>query len=299
MKDTHPFLRCSWAIRCAGRKFFIVLAGIALLTGGIYAAPSVRATETPPVCAGTEALHILLIGKDSDTGSARSDAMILCSFWPEENRLVLTSLLRDLYVQIPGYRDNRLNAAYAAGGMSLLKETLSLNLGIGVDGCLEVDFAGFSRLVDALGGVTLTLRQEEADAINATVPGSLTEGQQRLTGEQALAYSRLRKLDPDGDFSRTRRQQKVLRSLLEGYRDADRRSLLSALKEVLPMLTTDMSRRTLLGYGRRILPGLKNVKITEIQIPAAGTYTFRRIRNMAVIVADMEENRRILAGFLG
>ena len=74
-------------------------------------------------------VNILLIGQDRREGESRqrSDAMILCSFNPETNKLSMVSFLRDLYVQIPGYEDNRLNAAYAYGGFDLLKETLALN----------------------------------------------------------------------------------------------------------------------------------------------------------------------------
>ncbi len=90
-------------------------------------------------------VNILLIGQDRREVKSRqrSDAMILCRFNPETNKLSMISFLRDLYVQIPGYEDNRLNAAYAYGGFELLKETLALNFGITVDGCLESDFEGF------------------------------------------------------------------------------------------------------------------------------------------------------------
>lgn len=240
-------------------------------------------------------INILLIGRDAGESFSRSDSLILCSFQPEKGSLTLTSLLRDLYVKIPGYRDNRINAAYAAGGMPLLKQTLMVNLGIHVDGCLEVDFTQFSRIIDLFGGVALELRQDEADAINAAVPGELEEGMQWLTGSQALAYSRIRKLDSDGDFSRTNRQRKVLTALLKSYQDANLSALFSAVKEALPMMTTDMNRRELLNYAAEILPAVNDLKIASQHIPAEGTYAYRMIRDMSVIVADMEENHRILA----
>ena len=87
-------------------------------------------------------LNILLIGQDRrpDEGRQRSDCMILCSLNPETKELSMISFLRDLYVQIPGHSDNRLNAAYVYGGFDLIKETLEHNFGVAVDGCLEVDF---------------------------------------------------------------------------------------------------------------------------------------------------------------
>ena len=112
-------------------------------------------------------INILLVGQDRrpNEGRQRSDAMILCSFNPETNRMSAISFLRDLYVQIPGYDDNRLNAAYAFGGFELIKETFNHNFGITVDGCLESDFEGFEKIIDAVGGVEIELTSEEAEIV--------------------------------------------------------------------------------------------------------------------------------------
>ena len=113
-------------------------------------------------------INIMLIGQDRRPGEARtrSDSMILCTFNKKTGQMTMTSFLRDLYVQIPGYQDNRLNVAYAAGGMPLLNETLKHNFGIHVDGNIEVDFTQFAQLVDLMGGVSMELRQDEANSIN-------------------------------------------------------------------------------------------------------------------------------------
>ena len=124
-------------------------------------------------------ITFLLIGQDGrpDTPGKRSDSMILCTFQPSQKKLVMTSILRDLYVKIPGYGYERINAAYALGGRELLKETLKENLGIIPDGTLEVDFGRFSGIIDTLGGVTLELRRDEVQEINTLVPeGSLKPG---------------------------------------------------------------------------------------------------------------------------
>ena len=113
-------------------------------------------------------IHILLIGQDRHPGQSRqrSDAMILCTINKTKKTLVMTSFLRDLYVQIPGYQDNRLNAAYALGGMELLKDTLALNFGIRPEGCIEVDFSHFSQLVDMLGGAAPSPKATNNTATN-------------------------------------------------------------------------------------------------------------------------------------
>ena len=257
-----------------------------------------------PVCASAaqtseeepaDLIHILLVGRDeSQDAVSRSDSMILCSFQPDTNRIVLTSFLRDLYVPIPGREDNRINAAYACGGLSLLKQTVEENFDLDIDGCIDVDFSQFSQIIDILGGVTLELRQDEADAINARVEGDLTEGTHLLSGEQALAYSRIRNLDSDGDFSRTGRQRKLLTSLLDSYRSANLLTILSLLTQALPMLSTDLENRQIIALAAKLYPFLHDPVVVSQRLPADGTYTYRRIRGMEVLTADMATLREQL-----
>lgn len=245
---------------------------------------------------GSDLINILLIGQDRRPGEerARSDSMILCTYNKETKTLVLTSILRDLYVAIPGYQNNRVNVAYAAGGMKLLNETLETNFGLRVDGNIEVDFTQFADIVDLMGGVEMELRADEAKHINSVIGGNLTEGQQLLTGQQALTYARIRSLDADGDFSRTNRQRKVINAIIQHYKSADLKTLLTVLDEVLPMITTDMSNLKIAGYALEVFPALKDVTIVSQRIPADGTYSGQMIRGMAVLVADMDAARQLL-----
>ena len=241
-------------------------------------------------------INILLIGQDRRPGEtrARSDSMILCSFNKDTKQLTLTSLLRDLYVQIPGYQDNRINAAYAAGGMQLLNDTLETNFGIRVDGNVEVDFEQFASIVDLIGGVSIDLRQDEAALLNKNMGTSLTAGVNLLSGSQALEYSRIRSLDADGDFSRTGRQRKVMGAIVEAYRSASLTTLLGLVDDILPMITTDMSNLQIIRYALEVFPLLSDTRIVSQRIPADGTYSGQMIRGMAVLVADMDANRELL-----
>ena len=241
-------------------------------------------------------VNILLIGQDRRPGEtrARSDSMILCTFNKADGRIVMTSILRDLYVQIPGYQDNRVNVAYAAGGMKLLNETLEQNFGIQVDGNVEVDFTQFQTIIDLLGGVEIDLRQDEADLLNKSLGCTLSEGTQQLTGAQALTYARIRSLDGDGDFSRTNRQRKVMSALVEAYRSANLKTVLSLLDDILPMITTDMSNLQIIAYALELFPMLQEAQIVSQRIPADGTYSGKMIRGMSVLVADMDAARALL-----
>lgn len=243
-----------------------------------------------------KAENYLLIGRDEYPGSdrSRSDSILLCTFHPETQTLTMTSILRDLYVPIPGYRNNRINAAYAFGGMSLLKQTVQENFRIPIDGCIEIDFASFPRLIDLLGGVTIALRADEAEAINSRTQSSLAAGSQLLNGQQALAYVRIRKLDDDGDFSRTNRQQKLLAALLDAYRNASLPQILRLLKEALPLVETDMDTGEILRSARQFAPVLSRLQIRQQRIPADGAYSYKNVRGMSVLVADMEAARQFL-----
>jgi len=248
-----------------------------------------------------DVINILLIGQDRRPGEtrARSDSMILCTIDRNEKAIVLTSFMRDLYVQIPGYGNNRLNASYAWGGMELLNKTLEENFGIYIDGNVEVDFEQFTEIVDLLGGVPMELRADEAQYINIDTQSSLTEGLQQLSGKQALSYSRIRNLDADADFSRTNRQRKVLDALFRQVKDAGLVRLLTLLDEVLPMVTTDMGNGEILGYATKVFPMLSGASISSQRVPADGAYKGAMIDGMSVLVADMDKTRQMLQETLG
>jgi len=236
-----------------------------------------------------EPVSILLIGQDHQEGvpGSRSDSIILCTFQPESNRLILTSFLRDLYLPIPGYGNNRINAAYAFGGASLLKQTLEQNFQLDIQGSIEVDFDQFAGIVDLLGGVEISLRQDEAKLISQETGTKLTEGIQTLNGTQALSYARIRRLDSDGDFSRTDRQRRLLETIWDSFQGSSTLTMIRLLRQILPMITTDMSASQLLNLALDCLPRLSGVHIENIRIPGQGQYTDKRIDGMAVLVPDM------------
>lgn len=271
------------------RRTLAAALAIILLTG---AAPKAEAADR---------INILLIGLDRRPGLAgcRSDTVILCSCDPVSGKLDLVSFLRDLYLPVPDHGSDRLNAAYAYGGRELLKQTLAGNFGVTVDGCVEVDFGQFSRIVDALGGVRLRLREDEAASIRSQVPGStVTGGEQLLTGEEALCYSRIRELDPDGDQSRTRRQRSLLLGIIDTWKDADLGEMVKAMREVMPMVSTDLRPLEIMDWIFTAAPKRAALVTRSLQIPAPGTVWDETVRGMAVLVCDMEANRQLLRELL-
>lgn len=244
--------------------------------------------------------NILLIGQDARPGQGRqrSDSMILCTINTEKKTLMMTSFLRDTYVDIPDFRDrtfedNRLNACYAFGGVELLNNAMELNFGIEIDHNIEVDFAGFERIVNTLGGVYIYLTQAEANVVG----GGAIEGMNLLNGAQALTYSRIRKLD--SDFGRTNRQRTVLLSMFDSIRRLNPDQISSLVNVLLTIVTTDMTNTDIVKYFVEFVPLLPDLQITTQHIPAVGTYTGAMVRGMSVLIPDLEANREILRETLG
>lgn len=247
-------------------------------------------------------VNILLIGQDAREGEgrSRSDSMILVTFNKDTKTITMTSFLRDMYVKIPGYQDNKLNATYVFGGMPLLNQTLEQNFGVQVDGNVEVDFSHFAEVIDLLGGVDLELRYDEAATINnATGRLVLGTGMMHLDGEQALVYSRIRSLDADADFSRTNRQRKVINALIEKFRNTKLTTLLGLVDDLLPMITTDMSNGEIIELAYELFPMLADCTIVSQRVPADGAYELKTVRDMSCIVADMDAARQLLKETLG
>ncbi len=235
-------------------------------------------------------LNILLIGQDRrpNEGRQRSDCMILCSLNPETNELSMISFLRDLYVQIPGHSDNRLNAAYVFGGFDLIKETFNHNFGVTVDGCLEVDFDSFEQIVDILGGVEIELTSAEAEIVGSDA----TEGLCLLNGEQALTYTRIRKID--SDFQRTARQRTLLNAVFSKMKGCTLTELMTLVSEILPLMTTDMTEEELMSFAFNLASSLSELKIESYGVPSSGNYQNATINGMAVLVPDLYEIKKLI-----
>lgn len=254
-------------------------------------------------------VNILLIGCDSREQSddeGRSDAMILMSISNKTHSVQMTSLLRDMYVDIPGHDGNRLNAAYAFGGPELLMETISQNLDIKVDRYVVVNFWAFANLVDAVGGVKLELSNDEVQWVNAYLneynllqglsidndylDPSLS-GEILLDGPQALAYSRNRYIGTD--FGRTERQRKVLSAIIKKLPKGILTNPKGLVDGLFPNLTTNLSRGEFI-YLSTIGWKLLAYDMEQNMIPNPGTYSDANIRGMAVLQVDFEANKKYL-----
>ena len=245
-------------------------------------------------------INIMLIGQDRlpGQGRQRSDAMILLTVNKSKGTITLTSFMRDQYVRIPGYKNNKMNAAYAFGGMKLLNETMETNFGVKVDGDIEVDFNNFEKLIDMLGGVDIKLTSKEAKYLNSAYGWKLSSGTERLNGAQALAYSRIRKID--SDYRRAERQRTVISSLINRYKSLPLTEMLSMVEDILPLVTTNMSKNEIIDIAVEVAPMLSGAELNTMRIPVDGTFRQGTVRVRAGLAAwfqydiDFEANRKVL-----
>jgi LCP family protein required for cell wall assembly len=250
-----------------------------------------------------DVFNILLIGSDSrkSGGSGRSDTMLLVSINKKSKVIVVTSLLRDIFLQIPGKSNNRLNAAYAFGGADLLLSTVEQNFRVKVEQYASIDFYAFIDIVDVVGGLTLEVSEEDIPVINGyiaelnqltgqekekdylTDPGTLL-----LNGKQTLGYVRNRYVG-NSDFDRTARQREVLSQIYDKVKRLNLIEMKELLDAILPQITTNLSEGELFSLILS-LPIYTTYDTQQWSIPEPNSYQSMRIRGMAVLGIDFDEN---------
>jgi LCP family protein required for cell wall assembly len=225
-------------------------------------------------------------------------------------KVIVTSILRDTHVDIPGECEAKINSAYAWGGANLLIQTIEQNFGLKIDGYAVVNFNMFTELVDGLGGIDIEVTENEADYINnrhnyksETKPDHFESGESvHLNGYQTLWYARIRKLD--SDFMRTYRQRKVITAIAENIKNelltGNIFGLISTAKDVAPNIETSLSSAEftslLLGMVSCVSKsGLEMDKLlVSQQLPFEDTWWFESKWDGSSIVLNLSENREML-----
>lgn len=247
-------------------------------------------------------LNIMLIGSDSMSvgDHGRSDSLLILSLDIRHKKIKITSLMRDIWLTIPGYGQDRFNAAYAFGGPKLTIETIEKNFGIYIDRYAVVDFDGFSNIIDTLGGIDLELTSSECSYINKfsgdphTLRGS---GMKHLTGLQALHYSRDRN-SIGSDYDRTSRQRNVIKSVVNKLKTANIAQITELISKVGPMVTTDLKSSEISRLATKSLTYL-NFPMEEFRLP-----TDDNVRNetysqkMVLVINNMFKAKKDLLNFI-
>ncbi len=235
-------------------------------------------TPLPPLT-NNDSVNFLLIGSDKRPGgSFRTDTMVLVILWPKEGQVSMISIPRDLWIYIPTVGMQRINTAYQSGvidgydggGPGLLRDTIEYNLGIRIDHTAMVEFDGFRRIVDTLGGINVPvscpytdwrLIDPSYDPNNANNWSLYTvqSGIVHMDGDLALWYARSRL--KSSDFDRGRRQQEVLRAIFAQALNTDSLARIPQLyNDFSSAITTD------LGLGDLLKLALYAPKLTNANI---------------------------------
>lgn len=255
--------------------------------------------------------NILFIGADKEKGGAsRSDSIMIVSVNKSAGKVIVTSILRDTHVDIPGECEAKINSAYAWGGANLLIQTIEQNFGLKIDGYAVVNFNMFTDLVDGLGGIDIEVTENEADYINnrhnyknETKPDHFESGESvHLNGYQTLWYARIRKLD--SDFMRTYRQRKVITAIAENIKTelltGNIFGLISTAKDVAPNIETSLSNSEFTSLLLSMVScvaksGLEMDKLlVSQQLPFDDTWWFESKWDGSSIALDLSENREML-----
>ena len=212
--------------------------------------PTTVVPEPPPTPANSRTTDILLLGIDrrgNDIATNNTDTLVVFHLEPDAQRAVILSVPRDLYVEIPGHGQGRINIAYAlgqydsTGGLALAAETISNTLGIPIDHTVLVDFKAALTLIDAIGGVDINVPVAISDPTYPDDgagydPFYITAGQHHMDGDTALKYARTR-ATAGADFARSTRQRQLILAIQDQVLRLD---LLPAMIARSPQIWSDL-----------------------------------------------------------
>lgn len=255
---------------------------------------------------GQKYFNILLLGTDerSDEFSvdARSDSTMLLSLNLKSHTAHLVSLERGIGVPIPDHEDDWLTHAFRYGGADLMLDTVSKQFDVDVDRYVRVNFYAFAQIIDAIGGVDITLTDVEAQALNgeiytnATTKHRVHPGLNHLDGYDALQYARQRFIDDD--WHRVARQRTVLQAAVEQTKHINLMQINNLLDKVLPLVQTNLTKKEI----NSLLPSAPfflGVKLEQMTLPLPGTFGNQLTSDgRSLMMLDFEENAKILNQFI-
>lgn len=260
------------------KKIKKILIAVLILVLAVQT-PAALASEGSILEEGKNSYNILLIGSDhrDDSWNGNSDVMILITILPENQRIVMTSFMRDLYAEIPGHGVHKLNYAFAVAGGDKLVETLENNYRLSIDNYAVADFESMADIIDILGGVEMEISDAEAEVLNdyltsvgrteSHLPGG---GTYLLDGGQAVAYMRIRYVG-NSDYQRTQRQRDVLSKIFEGLGSLESEELAEITEKVIPQIEHNVDTLRMMKLIAA-LPKFVDYELEENRIPYDDLY---------------------------
>lgn len=251
--------------------------------------PLVLQDKKPPV-------NVLLIGSDQRNNEpARADVLMVAQYTPQSTSIKIVSIMRDTFVNIPGYEKSKINHAYSWGGEELLAETITKNFNIDVHHTVKVDFNDFINVMDLVfpEGVGVTVSEPMIRYWKWTKE----PGKQVLKGEEILQYVRFRG-DIKSDFGRVERQQEIMalaeKSLMERMQSGEGIStVVSIMREGLKNVETTTPMSEVIKYGMSMMLNPVD-RVDTLRVPIDGSFTDLSTVNAGQVL-DMDEQRNLEA----
>jgi LCP family protein required for cell wall assembly len=252
-------------------------------------------------------IALFAVDRRNKEQQGNSDVIMIISIDPVTKKIKMSSILRDTYVNIEGKGMDKINAAFATGGPQLAIKTLNQNFNLDIKDYINVDFFGTAKMIDALGGVTISVKPEEIPYMNNYLKEiSIIEnippvpvnnpGSQLLNGKQAVAYTRIRAVGR-GDYERTERQRNVLVALFNKLQGAGPSIYPVFMSKILPNMETSMSSMTLFKVGGDILSSKSKI-IEQARFPLDKFSKGIRVNNIWYLSADLKANSIALHDFI-
>lgn len=216
-------------------------------------------------------INILLlgIGGANHPGGTLTDTIMVASIKPQTNEVAMLSIPRDMYVTVPGSGKDKINAAYAQGeqkksgeGMNLAKETVSKTLDIPIHYTVRVDFEGFSKIIDVLGGVDVNVEEDLYDPFYPDGKYYIEKGMHHMDGKAALKYARSRQTT--SDFDRAKRQQQIMVAVREKALSADTLTNPGKINDILNALGDHIKTDMQIWEGQRLTQIFQKVDKNKI-----------------------------------
>lgn len=233
--------------------------------------------------------NILLLGIDNEENA--SDAMMVFSLDKDTNTAKLTSIMRDLSVDLgPNAEKHKINYAYNVGGVEESVKVVNREFDLDINKYVKVSFDGLVDVIDYIGGININITESERKIIGASKSGNVT-----LNGEQALAYSRIRKID--NDYQRTSRQRKVLMAIFNKAKSISVSSYPKALSDLSSNVETNLSTFELLDLAKAVM-SLSSDDLEGFRIPIDGTSHDSMDKGIYYLEWDRAANKKAIHDFI-
>ena len=288
-------------------KYILILVVVFILSGMVGAffanalvdnKPDYNEDDKKGMLVANDKATVMIMGVDEradDVG--RSDTLMIATLDPDKNQAALLSVPRDTRVKIKGHGFDKINAAYAYGGRKLTQETIESLLITHIDHYIKINVHGFTKIIDALGGIDIDVEKrmyyEDPWDDDGGLYIDLQPGMQHMDGKTAITYVRYR--DEEGDIGRIKRQQNFMKAVMDKLVSPTIIPKLPAIvSAVSDSVETDMSVSEILSFLGTLQDAKDNGLKSEM-LPGKPVY----IEGISYWVPDISKTRQILANTLG